>query len=379
MLADVILDAARTCTQLAGCADALGQRLVSLGIQPVSRCDDITMVPKGRYGIMLPYFRKHGQDAHLAESMMKQTVSIQVSLDYTDEADMVEKCRVATLLGPFMGAMFAASPISEGRLNGHASRRLEIWRHTDGNRCGPLHLALQPDFGFEAYARHALGVPMMFRRLHDESLVAARARPFPQPGQPYPRDDDGDAPASLMDWELHLTGIFTDVRVKRHIEIRVADACGQRLAFAVPAFLVGILYHPEARAAARAMLEEQIAPQDLDPLMAEVAANGLEARLRGTAIRDIAAELVRLADGGLRAREQEGSERAGSARLLEPLLERVVDGRGSLAEELLTAWEGRLQRDPVALCQAYGMSQDQAAQLEDELRTQLGAADQDVS
>ncbi len=366
-LADAVLDAACWAAEAASVADGLGIRLLNLGMQPLSRCVDIEMVPKHRYSIMLPYFRRHARESDLAECMMKRTVSVQVNLDYRDEADMVDKVRTATLISPLVGAIFATSPISEGRLNGYASRRLEIWRRTDGYRCGPLTAALEPGFDFEAYARYALSVPRMFERTPAREVVAANGAPFEMER------------STLADWQLHLTGIFTDVRIKQHLEVRVPDAPGPELLFAVPALFVGILYDAQARAAAQELLGGLIGPGEIGPLMGEVARHGLAAKLGGRPLGDLAAELVRLADGGLRAREAAGKELPGTASvLLEPLVERVVDRGVGALDDVLDAWEGPCGRDPAALVERFAWTREReealASRFGDRTPTPAGAS-----
>ena len=51
---------------------------------------------------------------------------------------------------------------------------------------------------------------------------------------------------TIQDWEDHLSTIFTEVRLKKFIEVRGADAGNWRRTCALPAFWVGILYDHES-------------------------------------------------------------------------------------------------------------------------------------
>ncbi len=109
--------------------------LLGLGMQPISRIDEIELLPKARYRIMYPYMARKGR---LGQRMMKQTAGVQANLDYSSEADAMRKMRVAMGITPLIYAMFANSPLCDGRLNGYQSFRGHIWTDTDPDRCGTL-------------------------------------------------------------------------------------------------------------------------------------------------------------------------------------------------------------------------------------------------
>ena len=119
-------------------------------------------------------------------------------------------------------ALFANSPFTEGRPNGYQSYRAEIWRDTDPDRSGLLPFAFEPGMGFERYVDYALDVPMYFV-YRDERYIDVAGASF--------RDFlDGNLAAlpgvkpTLDDWADHLTTLFPDVRLKRFLEMRGADA-----------------------------------------------------------------------------------------------------------------------------------------------------------
>ena len=95
----------------------LGVGLIGLGFQPKWAREDTPWMPKGRYKIMREYMPKRGD---LGLDMMLRTCTIQVNLDYADEADMVRKFRVGLALQPIATALFANSPFTMGKPNGFA-------------------------------------------------------------------------------------------------------------------------------------------------------------------------------------------------------------------------------------------------------------------
>ncbi len=94
--------------------------------------------------------------------MMFRTATVQVNLDFGDEADMVRKMRVGLALQPVATALFANSPFTDGKPNGFQSYRAEMWRDTDPDRTGLLPFAFEDGMGFERYVDYALDVPMYF-------------------------------------------------------------------------------------------------------------------------------------------------------------------------------------------------------------------------
>jgi glutamate--cysteine ligase len=94
--------------------------------------------------------------------MMLRTCTIQTNLDYSSEADMVQKFRVSLALQPLATALFANSPFLEGKPNGYLSYRSHIWSDTDPARTGMLPFVFEDGFGYERYVDYMLDVPMYF-------------------------------------------------------------------------------------------------------------------------------------------------------------------------------------------------------------------------
>src|SRR6202008_1963431 len=116
-------------------------------------------MPKGRYKIMAAYMPKVGK---LGLDMMFRSCTVQVNLDFSDEADMVKKLRVGLALQPVATALFANSPFKEGKPNGFLSYRSEIWTDVDNARAGMLPFVFEDGMSFERYVDYVLDVPMYF-------------------------------------------------------------------------------------------------------------------------------------------------------------------------------------------------------------------------
>jgi glutamate--cysteine ligase len=313
-------------------------RFIAGGFRPFGRLDDVPWLPKQRYSIMREYLPRRGRLGH---EMMKRTATVQINLDFQDEADAVDKIRVATGLTSIVTAMFAASPISEGRPNGYASYRAAVWLDMDEDRCGLLPFVFEPSFGFVRYAEWALDVPMFF--------VCRQGRYFAQNGFTFRRflteGWQGERP-TMSDWMLHLSTVFPEVRLKRTIELRGADAGPPPFAEGLAALWRGLMYDADARAAAWALVKGA-SFAEREALRREVPRAGLGARLGDRPIAPLAVELARIAAAGL-ARLPEG---AGDRPLLDPLIDQAARGRSPFQD--LLADHQRLAGDPAKLVDAW--------------------------
>ena len=125
----------------------LGIRFISGGFRPFGRSGPIPWLPKRRYDIMreLPAHRgaagARDDEAHrhrAGEPGLRR------------RADAADKIRAASGVTSIVTALFAASPITEGRPNGYKSYRAAVWLDMDEARCGLLPFVFEPGFGLRA-------------------------------------------------------------------------------------------------------------------------------------------------------------------------------------------------------------------------------------
>jgi glutamate--cysteine ligase len=323
-------------------AEPLSIGMLGMGFQPKWRRDEIPWMPKGRYKIMREYMPKKGG---LGLDMMLRTCTVQVNLDFASEPDMVRKFQVSLALQPIATALFANSPFVEGRPVGYLSYRSHIWTDTDPDRSGILPFVFETGMGFERYVDYALDVPMYFV-YRDGRYLDASGQSFKDflagrlPALP------GERPA-LSDWADHLTTLFPEVRLKRYLEMRGADAGSWRSLCALPALWVGLLYDDTALDAA-AELVRGWTPEDHRYLRAEVPRTALGTPFRGRLVRDVAREVVAIAKAGLAARARIDWDGQNETRYLNRLEQIAADGRTPAEEKLERfheAWGGKV--DPV--------------------------------
>jgi glutamate--cysteine ligase len=334
----------QTCSELSAhlaavrnVAGGLGLGFAPLGFHPTARRDDVPWMPKSRYAIMRRYMPLVGGLGH---DMMLRTCTVQVNLDFASEPDMVRKLRVSLALQSLATALFANSPFTEGRPNGLLSARANVWTDTDPDRTGIPEAMLGEDFGFERYVDWVLDVPMYF--------ISRGGRVIDVAGQSFRRFMAGDLPghpgetATLGDFADHLTTVFTDVRLKRFLEMRGADAGRPDMMVAQSALWVGLLYDPAALEAAHALVRRQ--PWAAwRALRGAVPRTALDTPFAGGTLRDLARDVLAIATDGLRARGRLREDGADERVYLAPL-QAMAQGGPTQAEHWLercrTAWQG---------------------------------------
>jgi glutamate--cysteine ligase len=309
---------------------------------------EMPKMPKGRYKIMTAYMPKVGT---LGLDMMYRTCTVQTNLDFGSEADMVKKLRVSIALQPVATALFANSPVTEGKPNGYQSFRSEIWRDTDNARAGMLPWVFEPGMGFERWVDYALDVPMYFIK-HGNDYIDVAGQSFRDLLAGKLRALPGTR-ATISDWANHLSTIFPEVRLKRYLEMRGADSGTLPNLLALPALWAGLLYDDASLDAAWDLVKGWSA-EDRQKLRDAVPKLALGATVRGRSALEIAAEVLALARAGLKRRNRRDPSGKDETRYLEVLEERLAR-KTTPAQELLDKYRGswRGSVDPIYDEQAY--------------------------
>jgi glutamate--cysteine ligase len=332
-------EAARHLEQCKTVGERLGLGFLGTGMWPDKRREDLPVMPKGRYAIMLNYMPKVGT---LGLDMMLRTCTIQVNLDYGSEADMVKKFRVGLALQPVATALFANSPFTEGRPNGYKSFRSHIWEDTDPRRTGMLPFVFEEGFGYERYCDYALDVPMYF--------VFRDGRYIDVAGESFRAFLDGKLPQlpgekpRLTDWTDHLSTAFPEVRLKSFLEMRGADGGRWSRICALPALWVGLLYDSVALEEAWQQVSDWTI-EEREQLRHDVPKLALDATTPdGEPMRDFAARVLDIAADGLSRRAQLNSAGDNEGGFLDPLRDVLATGM-TPADRMLARFNGEWNGD----------------------------------
>ena len=321
--------------------DSDGIVWLAAGYRPFGTRDEAQWMPKGRYAAMKASLGMRGP---LALDMMLMTATVQASLDWSDEEDLRRKVRAATAVSPIVSALFANSPLRDGKESGYLDFRYQVWRETDPARCGLLAQMLEPDWSYRRYVEWAIDVPMLFVRTASE-YRDAKGQTF-RSWLTTGRLVSGEKlQPTLSNWVDHLTTVFPEIRVKRVIELRGADMVPMPWMMSLPALWVGILYDMGACEAAWQLTKSWTFPQLVD-FQGSVAREALGARgPKGATARDLARDLLEIARGGLAGwKKISGFDESAH---LDPLDDIIETGR-TLAERAVDVYR-KSGRDPESI------------------------------
>ncbi len=283
-------------------------QVLALGYHPTMKAIDLSLIPKARYQIMNEYL---GAISMYGICMMRGSAATQISIDYRSVEDCLRKMRLANALVPLLALMTDNSPVFEAAPRPHQMVRTQIWEHCDPDRCGTVLGVMEEGFTWDAYAEYILDTPAMV----DLSTGTPRL------SQKTFGDIFADRVMTEADVEHALSVFFTDVRLKRYIEIRPADAMPAEYAIAYGALIKGLFY-ADASLDQLDELFAGITAQDIAQAKAELMAKGYEGKAYGTSAAALADQLISLAATGLPASE---------THLLKPLAE-LVASRCTLAD-----------------------------------------------
>ncbi len=212
----------------------IGLKTMSIGYDPITKLSNTPKNPKQRYKLMTKEMPKGGK---LSLNMMYQTSGTQINLDYLSEDDFKKKFKIISYLTPISIAIFANSTILENKPSGYLSYRSKVWQNTSR---GGLPKIFLENMDFEKYADFAINFPLLFiyknndhKNLNNKTFGDFMKGSLSEVNNHLP---------TFEDLELHLSTIFTEIRLKKYIEMRSLDACEWDCHCAGPAFYTGLIY-----------------------------------------------------------------------------------------------------------------------------------------
>jgi len=212
----------------------IGLKTMSIGYDPTTKLSNAPKNPKQRYKLMTKEMPKGGK---LSLNMMYQTSGTQINLDYLSEDDFKKKFKIISYLTPISIAIFANSTILENKPSGYLSYRSKVWQNTSR---GGLPKIFLENMDFEKYADFAINFPLLFiyknndhKNLNNKTFGDFMKGSLSEVNNHLP---------TFEDLELHLSTIFTEIRLKKYIEMRSLDACEWDCHCAGPAFYTGLIY-----------------------------------------------------------------------------------------------------------------------------------------
>lgn len=262
------------------------QTLINLGYQPVTKINEIKLIPKERYSIMYEHFYSKGKYAH---NMMKGTAATQVSIDYTDEKDYAKKIRVINAISPVLYAMFENAYIFEGKPTENHCTRALIWKNCDDDRTGIVPGSLKDNFKYTDYVNYILNRPPIFT-IRDGKIIRTFEKKV---------IEVVDEKNLTQEEIMHLMSMFfPDVRTKTYIELRMMDSVPFEFALGAVALIKGLFYNKKNLDFLYEKVKE-IDEKEVNLGKEEIIKNGLFSLYGNHKMIDIAKHLLNLAHDGL--------------------------------------------------------------------------------
>lgn len=266
--------------------DKKNQYIIAVGYHPVTKIDEIKLLPKKRYNYMYNYFKTKGSHAH---NMMKGTAALQVAIDFSSEEDYIKKFQVVNALTPVFYAMFENAYYFEGEKSPIHNMRSYIWENCDKERSGLVPSSLDSDFNYEKYAEYILEASPIFI-WEDGKEVSAGGKTVEELLNPEDYTEE--------EIEHYLTMYFPDVRTKKYIEIRMMDSVPYPLNFSLIALIKGLLYNEE-------ILDKLVeftkctSVKEVEMAKEAMMKDGLDTKFNGISLLEIGKFLLELAEMGL--------------------------------------------------------------------------------
>ncbi len=324
--------------------ERLGFGMLAMGYHPTHNGQTLPRMPKSRYNLIRKFSQANGYVD--ASDMMSCTSTVQVNLGYTSEENMVKMLRVSLALQPVASALFANSPFANGRDSGYESYRGQILRNNMGGRYGfMLPVAFDEGFGYEMFVDFAMSQMPLMGIYKGNTFIDAGGKHFASfmdgkldicPGQK----------ATLADWQNHLNTIWSEVRLRRFLEMRGADNGPAEMIKALPSLWVGVLYDQQALDDAYEMTRHWT-HDDREYLRAQTPKSGLQTPFMGTTVRDIATNMLAISQAGLRRRGVLDAKGNDESLYLEPLHEIAHSGltiAQRLSQRLASEWNGDIRK-----------------------------------
>ncbi len=258
--------------------------------------DDIALSPKKRYKYMDSYFRHSGR---YGKYMMRASASTQVSVDFRSEEDMVRKLNILQKISPVLMIAMENKTDPDSTLKEHPDKphlfRIQEWDDLDPSRTGFYPHSLEEGFGYDSVADTILHTPLIL--LTDDGVTtdvgSETAEELFARGLIREVTLDITRERSLIEHFISMG--FFHYRVKKYIEIRVADSVPLDRALGYVAILKGIVYSDDNLSALEKELADVDTAEKIQQAVEDIERDGYNAVVYGRKATEWAAHLYELA------------------------------------------------------------------------------------
>ena len=258
--------------------------------------DDIALSPKKRYKYMDSYFRHSGK---YGKYMMRASASTQVSVDFRSEEDMVRKLNVLQKISPILMIAMENKTDPDSTLKEHPDKphlfRIQEWDDLDPSRTGFYPHSLEEGFGYDSIADTILNTPLIL--LTDDGVTTDVGSETAEElfARGLIREETLDITRERSLIEHFISMGFFHYRVKKYIEIRVADSVPIDRALGYVAILKGIVYSDDNLSALEKELADVDTAEKIQQAVEDIERDGYNAVVYGRKATEWAAHLYELA------------------------------------------------------------------------------------
>ena len=258
--------------------------------------DDIALSPKKRYKYMDSYFRHSGR---YGKYMMRASASTQVSVDFRSEEDMARKLNILQKISPVLMIAMENKTDPDSTLKEHPDKphlfRIQEWDDLDPSRTGFYPHSLEDGFGYDSVADTILHTPLIL--LTDDGVTTDVGSETAEDlfARGLIREETLDITRERSLIEHFISMGFFHYRVKKYIEIRVADSVPLDRALGYVAILKGIVYSDDNLSALENELADVDTAEKIQQAVEDIERDGYNAVVYGRKATEWAAHLYELA------------------------------------------------------------------------------------
>lgn len=313
---------------------------MGIGIQPFAHKNHIRMLGTPRYKILYQFLK---QGRGLWEEDFKRTASVQANIDYTSEVDARKKFQTLLRLSPFLGAMYAHSPLVNSKLTGYASYRIYVLNHNDPDRYGIRKFFFDDDFGFEDWIGFCMDIPMVGITRGSKWLPVHRMT-----FRKFIKEGFEEYTPALEDWIVHTGFIYSFVRMKKYIELRICDSVPPFLVPSIQAIVKAFVYHPEGEKFLKDITKKW-SFYDFRDSYDRIAKKGMDAEVKDMKILDYCKEILNVASENLHSFKNYNERKLDESVYLSPIKDFVFIKEKSPGMHVAEQWEAEWERNPERL------------------------------
>lgn len=243
--------------------------------------DDIPLSHKKRYKYMDAYFRESGK---YGKYMMRASSSVQISVDYSSEDDLVRKLLVLQKISPILmialeNKSYEDSVIEKGSDKTHLLR-IQEWNDLDPARTGFYPHSFDKDFGYDKIADVISNTPLILLTDDGETsyVGSASASDLIRDGVV---EDSPESPRKEKLIEHYISMGFFHFRIKKYIEIRVADSVPLDRALSYVALVKGLIYSEESLSRLESDLAGITSIEQIEDAVDSIIVSGLDTKIYG--------------------------------------------------------------------------------------------------